>query len=1059
MGMNTDAVQRLYVAYFNRPADPVSMSVYESLLPTDRAATQAELQALAETYFSPSAEYTSLYAGKTNTQIVDQLYQNIFGRAAEVDGLVYWAAELTAGRQTVASMALQLSYSAQGTDADTVSNRIEAANSFTTSLNTAGEITGYSGDDAAASARAWLATVTDTASKDTAIAGVDTAVSDAVTAGSTDAAQTFTLTTGIDKFTGGSGNDIFNADNTGASEVTSTADTLDGSTGDSDALNIFSDGTLGAAPSTGNIETLNLYDEDSDFTATTTFAGVNTMNFIRGDGQVDFAVGNSVTTVGLQDIAVDGNGGGDGIGVTYGATTTSATLNLTNVTPAGADADEDITVAGTKLTSLTVNVASASSTDNFTAGSLNSLTIDAAGAFTPGVLSTGTLATAQSLTLKGAGKITVGVIDNDFDTVDGTGNSGGIVATAPATNEDAVITLGSGADTFTTDDDGFATTDKFAVDAGEGEDTLVVAAIADVSTADEAGRYSNFDVVSNGTGDDLNMSLFSSTIDKGTATATASGFLNMSAAMAGDITVTANNDTFTMSLASATGTSDTLSVTSTNTTATTSSDFTTATITGFETLNFAANSGDANLGTALAVATTDRTGVTFAAAGDLTTVTLTGTKSVDVDLANAVKVTTLDASGVAGGAVLTLAANTGALTVTGSDLRDQVELATLGAGGSATINAGGGGDVVTGTIAQATAVVINGDAGTDTLSVSDTNAADATLTISDAMFNDMNIEVVDFAGAIAGDLVWTVGGFADSMATRNGNNLKITGDTFATGSAADDITIDASAMSAGNSISVDIKNTAAAASKVSDISVTGSDGNDTIKVEEAKAAGANQFALTGGAGDDTITVVTSATQDGKIVVDSGSGDDTIVLTGATTDSAAANNLITPGTGDDTIKLDSEGAATDFTIVAGATAAANGTDTISAFTLGATGDVWKPDAFLNATAMNAALTANPGAGSDVENDVNLLVDIAGGQDITTKAGLEAALASDGEYGNVNMAASKTAVFVTAADANAGTTQNVFYASSDAGGNITVTLVAQFADTAVDINNWAGENFAI
>ena len=50
MGMNTDAVQRLYVAYFNRPADPVSMSVYESLLPTDRAATQAELQALAEQY-------------------------------------------------------------------------------------------------------------------------------------------------------------------------------------------------------------------------------------------------------------------------------------------------------------------------------------------------------------------------------------------------------------------------------------------------------------------------------------------------------------------------------------------------------------------------------------------------------------------------------------------------------------------------------------------------------------------------------------------------------------------------------------------------------------------------------------------------------------------------------------------------------------------------------------------------------------------------------------------------------------------------------------------------
>ena len=777
-----------------------------------------------------------------------------------------------------------------------MSNRIEAANSFTTGLDTADEITGYSGDAAAASARAWLATVgSDDASKDAAIAGVDTAVSDAVSAGSTDAAQTFTLTTGIDKFTGGSGNDIFNADNTGASEVTSTADTLDGGTGDSDTLNIFSDGTIAAAPSTSNIEILNLYDEDTNFTATSTFAGVNTMNFIRGDGIVDYAVGNDVTTVGLQDIVIAGTGGADGIGVTYGAATTSGTLNLTAVSTAGNDADEDITVAGTKLTSLTVNVLSASSTDNFTAGSVTSLTIDATGNFTPGVLSTGAGA-ASTLTLKGAGKITVGVLDNDFSTVDGSGSSGGIVATAATDSKDAVITLGSGADTFTTDDDGFATTDKFAVNAGDGEDTLVVAAAADVNTADEAGRYTNFDVISNGTGAGLDMSLFSSTIDKGTVTATGGGFTNMSAAMAGDITVTANSDTFTMSLKTATGTSDTLSVTSTNATATTSSDFTTATVTGFEKLEFAANSGDANLGTALAVATTDRTAITFAAAGDLTTVTLTGTKSVDIDLANAVKVTTLDASGVAGGAVLTLAANTGALTVTGSALRDQVELATLGAGGSATINAGGGGDVITGTIAQATAVTINGEAGTDTLSVSDTNAADATLTINDAMFNDMNVEVVDFAGALAGDLVWTVGGFADSMAARNGNNLKITGDSFATASAADDITIDAAAMSAGNSISVDIKNTSATASKVSDITVTGSNGNDTIKVEEAKAASATQFALSGGEGDDSITVVTANDQDGKIVVTGGAGNDTITVTGSTTDSAAANNLITPGTG-------------------------------------------------------------------------------------------------------------------------------------------------------------------
>ena len=35
MGMNTESVQRLYVAYFNRPADPVSLATYESLLPSE----------------------------------------------------------------------------------------------------------------------------------------------------------------------------------------------------------------------------------------------------------------------------------------------------------------------------------------------------------------------------------------------------------------------------------------------------------------------------------------------------------------------------------------------------------------------------------------------------------------------------------------------------------------------------------------------------------------------------------------------------------------------------------------------------------------------------------------------------------------------------------------------------------------------------------------------------------------------------------------------------------------------------------------------------------------
>ena len=165
MGMNTDAVQRLYVAYFNRPADPASLSVYEGLLPTDRVATQAELQSLAEQYFSPSAEYTARYAGMSNSQIINTMYQNLFGRDAEPAGLLSWTGKLNTGEETFASIALQLSYSAQGTDADSITAKISAANAFTTEVaSTSANIIGFSGNDAAASARSWLATVTDAAS-------------------------------------------------------------------------------------------------------------------------------------------------------------------------------------------------------------------------------------------------------------------------------------------------------------------------------------------------------------------------------------------------------------------------------------------------------------------------------------------------------------------------------------------------------------------------------------------------------------------------------------------------------------------------------------------------------------------------------------------------------------------------------------------------------------------------------------------------------------------------------------------------------------------------------
>lgn len=162
MGINTSAVQRLYLAYFNRPSDPLGQAHWESQLSSTVPATQAQLTALAGG-FSGSAEYAALYAGQTNEARVNNLYLNLFGRNAETAGLAYWSGRLTAGTETFASIALQLTFSAQGADATVIANRLTFSTAFTTALDTVAEITGYSGMASAASARSWLAGVTDSA--------------------------------------------------------------------------------------------------------------------------------------------------------------------------------------------------------------------------------------------------------------------------------------------------------------------------------------------------------------------------------------------------------------------------------------------------------------------------------------------------------------------------------------------------------------------------------------------------------------------------------------------------------------------------------------------------------------------------------------------------------------------------------------------------------------------------------------------------------------------------------------------------------------------------------
>lgn len=159
MALTTAQIQQAYVTFFSRPADVAGLN-YWSQYP-------GSIDNLYAT-FAQSAEYAAAFNGLTNNQKVSMVYQNLFGRAADAPGLSYWTLELDRGAVTVANLALALANGAQGSDIEVIANRVTAATSFTSQLDTTPEILAYSGDNANAIAKAWLANVTDAASLATA---------------------------------------------------------------------------------------------------------------------------------------------------------------------------------------------------------------------------------------------------------------------------------------------------------------------------------------------------------------------------------------------------------------------------------------------------------------------------------------------------------------------------------------------------------------------------------------------------------------------------------------------------------------------------------------------------------------------------------------------------------------------------------------------------------------------------------------------------------------------------------------------------------------------------
>jgi len=189
---NTAAdIQKLYIAYFNRPADPAGLAYW--------TASSMTITQIANS-FAEQTEYKAAFAGQTTEQIIATLYTNLFGSARVPDaaGLLYWVGEVNQGKSTLGNVAINILSGAQGDDKIAVESKLAAATSFTTAIDTSAEIVAYSKSNGVALAKTWLNGVTTAATSTAAIATQDATIAAIVDASATGVM----LTNGTDKVNG-----------------------------------------------------------------------------------------------------------------------------------------------------------------------------------------------------------------------------------------------------------------------------------------------------------------------------------------------------------------------------------------------------------------------------------------------------------------------------------------------------------------------------------------------------------------------------------------------------------------------------------------------------------------------------------------------------------------------------------------------------------------------------------------------------------------------------------------------------------------------------------------
>ncbi|MGM0984662.1 MAG: DUF4214 domain-containing protein [Pseudomonadota bacterium] len=190
-----DLAQSLYIAYYGRAADSGGLEFWANKIQEDGPESVLN-------DFGNSAEFQDRFGSLNNDELVDNLYQQMFDRSAELEGLEFWTGKLESGELNLAEIAHAILEGAQEPDSSVLASKLAAANAYTAS-----------------------------AGEDYVLEEGIAAVEDA-----TQTAPDLTLTQGTDDLTGTPGDDTFTAplaqnELGGVTNTLASGDSIDGGEG------------------------------------------------------------------------------------------------------------------------------------------------------------------------------------------------------------------------------------------------------------------------------------------------------------------------------------------------------------------------------------------------------------------------------------------------------------------------------------------------------------------------------------------------------------------------------------------------------------------------------------------------------------------------------------------------------------------------------------------------------------------------------------------------------------------------------------------------------------